>query len=194
MSSLVFPMAGRFNSKISPTGRHHADAAMLPYVITQQKEEVLFFQAKRMGLAEAIIMDEYISRTALSNFADKAGVDITPNLVDEHGVYYCFFDYMKVFIKEGPTWFAIYVLLDDDSPLMIVKHFSGFRDMFVLLRGRLLSYEESLTVAYGNERAYNTLNRVGPPPQRILDSCVFVDKKPKPTRLKAFRNVKKVGA
>ena len=187
MGSPIFALSGKFSVKHDIAGVSHADVGLLPFVITPMGEELIVFQAARMGLLDGIYLDDYLSRKSLFKFASDFNFTADDSIISNHGAYYCSYDNLKVFAKEGPLNFSMYFVLDDASPWVIVKHWLDFQDVFVMFRGRLLSYMDTLElVRDNNSRAYNVLNNQGPTPERILKACVHYEIVPKKRKSRAY--------
>lgn len=187
MGSPLFAISGKFSVKLDTSGSSHADVGLLPFVITPTGEELLLYQAARLGLLDVIYLEDYLSRKALAKFANAFTFIADDNVISNHAAYYCSYDYLKVFAKEGPLHFSMYFELDDEAPWMVVKHWLGFQDVFILFRGRLMSFMDVLDfVRQNNQRAYGIINNQGPTPDRILKASVFQEVLPKKRRSKAY--------
>lgn len=188
MGSVLFSLCGKFSIKVDLTGQHHADVGLLPFVITPTGEELMVFQAARLGLLDQVYLDDFLSRKALGKFADDFNFISDEATMSNHAAYYCSYDHLKVFAKEGPVNFSFHFVLDDSLPWIVVKHWIPFQDVFLLFRGRVMSFMETLEfLRDSNPRAYNYLNNVGPVPERIQKLCVFHEKIQKPRKSKAYR-------
>ena len=168
MGSPIFPRGGKFNGKTDASGIYHADVGLLPFIITPVKEELLLYQASRMGMLEPVHLEAFISFQALNQFASAFTFDLAENDLIEHAAYYCPYDYFKIFMKEGPLRYSMYFKLSADAPWVVVKHWLGFSDAYVLFRGHMLNYFESLDLMNGNDMAYGALNHGGPTPDAIV--------------------------
>lgn len=192
MGSAIFSLCGKFSVKADLNGQHHADVGLLPFVITPTGEELMLFQAARLGLLDQVYLDDFISRKALHKFANDFNFISDETTLSNHAAYYCSYDHLKVFAKEGPVNFSFHFVLDDSCPWMVVKHWIPFQDVFLLFRGRIMTFMETLDfLRDNNPRAYHYINNTGPAPERIQKLCVFQEKIPKQRKSKAYKLLSK---
>lgn len=175
MGGVIFPLCGKYNVKKTPDGSHHSDVALLPFVMTPVGEELLLYSAQRMGLLDIVVFEDFLSTSGFFKLLDNAGCifDDAVSCMEQHPMYYCAYKHMKIFAKEGPFKYSFYFEISEDGQWHLVKHWLGFHDVFVLFRGRMLDFEESLELVRPNEVSYRSLNNGGPPPQRIINLSVF---------------------
>ena len=174
MGGFLFPLCGKFNSKYTIEKTYHADIGLLPFVITPMSEELLLYSAQRMGLIDTIYFEDYLSIDGFYKLISMPGcIDVPVNTIEIHPAYYVNYTHIKFFMKEGPIHHSLYFELSDSGSWHVVKHWLNFHDVFVILRGRMLSFEESLEVLQHNERSYGYLNNGGPAPERIIKQSVF---------------------
>lgn len=181
MSSFVFPLCGKYTGKHTVDNEYHFDVALLPFIVTPMSEELLIYSAAKMGLTEYVHFESFLS---VDGFYRLIGLcptlSVDASVIDQHSAYYVPYNYLKVFAKDGLTNFSMYFELDDDNGQWhVVKHWLDFADIFMIFKGRLLSFDDSLELLRGNDKAYNWLNNMGPPPKRILNSSVFAYTPPK---------------